>query len=346
MSNSMTHGELIFIGWDVHKDSISVGLLEPGAEVPATDRIFHDEASVRRLVARFDRARLRVCYEAGPTGYGLARLLASMGIDCQVVAPSLIPTAPGDRVKTDKRDARRLARLLRAGELTPIRVPTPAEEGVRDLCRIRDDAVIERRRARQRLGGFLLRHGRVFRDGGAWTLKHDRWLGSLTFDQPAARATFLPLPGDADHGPQRPGRYRGRSGPVVRHRPVRRAGASAGGLPRPSACRWAGAGRRGVRFPPVPCCRDVHGLDRAGALRVLLGRHPTTGASDQGRQRVRASAAVESAWAYQHRPALGARLKARQDGLPPETIARSWKAQQRLCGKFRTLAARVCPGSG
>lgn len=113
MSNGIAVGELTFMGLDVHKDSISVGLLEPGAEVPASDRIFHDEASVRRLVDGFDRARLRVCHEAGPTGYGLARLLGSMGIDCRVAAPSLIPTAPGDRVKTDRRDARRLARSRR-----------------------------------------------------------------------------------------------------------------------------------------------------------------------------------------------------------------------------------------
>ena len=155
-----------FIGLDVHKDSISAGILEPGGEHPTHDKIFHDEASIRRLMGRLDPATLKVCYEAGPTGYRLARLAASMGIECQVVAPSLIPTAPGDRVKTDKRDARRLARLHRAGELTPIRIPTEREEAVRDLCRARIDAVQGRRRARQRLGSFLLRHGRIYRDGG------------------------------------------------------------------------------------------------------------------------------------------------------------------------------------
>ena len=129
-----------YLGLDVHKDSISAGILEPGAEHPSVDKIFHDQASIRRLMSRFEAATLRVCYEAGPTGYGLARLLASMDIDCQVVAPSLIPTAPGDRVKTDKRDCRRLTRLDCAGELTPIRVPTELEEAVRDLCRARVDA--------------------------------------------------------------------------------------------------------------------------------------------------------------------------------------------------------------
>ena len=179
-----------FIGLDVHKDSISAGVLEPGVDDPTHDKILHDEPSIRRLLGRFDPATLKVCYEAGPTGYGLARLADSMGIDCQVVAPSLIPTAPGDRVKTDRWDARRLARLARAGELTPIRVPSEREDAVRDLCRIRVDADQERRRARQRLGWFLLRHGRVFREAGNWTRKHAQWLNSLQFDEPAAQATF------------------------------------------------------------------------------------------------------------------------------------------------------------
>ena len=103
---SISDTPFTFIGLDVHKDSISAGILEPGANDPTHDKIFHDEPSIRRLMGRFEPAKLRVCYEAGPTGYGLARLLSSIGIDCQVVAPSLIPTAPGDRVKTDRRDAR------------------------------------------------------------------------------------------------------------------------------------------------------------------------------------------------------------------------------------------------
>jgi len=111
-------------------------------------------------------------------------------VSCDVVAPSLIPKAPGDRVKTDKRDCRRLARLHRAGELIPIRIPTVAEEAVRDLCRARGDLVADRRRARQRLSAFLLRHGRVYRDGTAWALAHARWLAGQTFDQPALSETF------------------------------------------------------------------------------------------------------------------------------------------------------------
>jgi transposase len=182
---------LTFLGLDVHRDTISVAVLSPRQEAPTVDRIANDEPSVRRLVARFpDRRRLRACYEAGPTGYELARLLDRLEVRCQVIAPTLIPKAPGDKVKTDRRDCRRLARLHRAGELVAIRVPTVAEEAVRDLCRARVDMLADRSRARLRLGGFLLRHGRVWRDGSTWTYGHERWLLAQRFDDPALATTY------------------------------------------------------------------------------------------------------------------------------------------------------------
>jgi len=142
-------------------------------------------------VHRFPEPRgLRACYEAGPTGYGLYHLLHALDVRCDVVAPSLIPKAPGDRVKTDRRDARRLARLHRAGELRPIRVPGPEEEAVRDLCRARVDLVEDLDRARRRLGAFLLRHSQVWRGGARWTLKHDAWLRSLRFEDAALASTL------------------------------------------------------------------------------------------------------------------------------------------------------------
>src|SRR3954468_13580643 len=189
--NSVTQPGPIHLGLDVHKDSISVAVLPWGQDTAEVDKIFHDEPSVRRLGARFpDPGRWRACYEAGPTGYELQRLLTSMRVRCDVVAPSLIPRAPGDRVKTDRRDARRLARLHRAGELVAIRIPTETEEAVRDLCRARADVVEDRRRARQRLGKFLLRHGRVYRAGAAWTVGHERWLVGQSFGEPALAAPY------------------------------------------------------------------------------------------------------------------------------------------------------------
>ena len=188
---SVSHLAMTHLGLDVHKDTISVAILAPDRDGPDVDRIPHDEASVRRLVGRLGNPRLlRACYEAGPTGFELARLLATMHVRCEVIAPSLIPKAPGDKVKTDRRDCRRLARLHRAGELVAIRIPTPAEEAVRDLCRARADLVEDRTRARHRLSKFLLRHGRPWRGGNAWTLTHERWLLAQRFDQPALAATY------------------------------------------------------------------------------------------------------------------------------------------------------------
>ncbi len=179
------------LGLDVHKLTISAAVLAPGADVAVVDKISSDPDAVRRLVARFeDPSSLVACYEAGPTGYELARQLRSLGVRTEVVAPSLIPVAPGNRVKTDKRDARRLALLLRGGQLSAVRVPDVAEEAVRDLCRARADMVIDRTRARHRLGKFLLRHGRVWREGENWTLKHQAWIGAQRFGEPALDATL------------------------------------------------------------------------------------------------------------------------------------------------------------
>src|SRR3954464_15821315 len=186
--SSVTPPAPILLGLKLHKDYKSEWVLPWGQDTAEVDKIFHDEPSVRRLVARFDDpGHLRACYEAGPTGYELQRLLARMRVRCDVVAPSLIPRAPGDRVKTDRRDARRLARLHRAGELVAIRVPSEVEEAVRDLCRARADVVDDRRRARQRLGKFLLRHGRVYRGGAAWTVGHERVAGRAELHRAGAR---------------------------------------------------------------------------------------------------------------------------------------------------------------
>jgi transposase len=190
--SSLQHCEgLVHIAFDTSKDVLVAGILHAGEETPTIERVFNDEPSIRRFLRGFpERSRLRTCYEAGPGGYELYRLLGSMKVPCEVIAPSLIPTAPGDRVKTDKRDARRLVRQFRSGELVAIRVPSREEEAVRDLCRARADAVEDLTRAKNRLGHFLVRHGRIYRDGTTWTLKHRSWLAAQSFDHPAATATF------------------------------------------------------------------------------------------------------------------------------------------------------------
>ena len=157
----------------------------PGEDSPVTDRVFNEVEAIRRLVGRFpDRSVLRAWYEAGPGGYDLYRLLTSMGVACQVVAPSLIPKGGSDKVKTDRRDSRRLARLGRAGELTPVRVPSAAEEAVRDLARARAVVLDDRKRAGARTA-VLMRHGRIWRGGSYWTAAHRAWIAAQQYGEPA-----------------------------------------------------------------------------------------------------------------------------------------------------------------
>jgi transposase len=331
----------IHLGLDVSKDQIAVGILRWDEQIPDTTLMFNDEPSVRRLIDRFpDRGQLRVCYEAGPTGYGLYRLLRSMGVACEVIAPALIPKAPADRVKTDRRDCRRLARLHRAGELVAIRVPTEAEEAVRDLCRARVDLVEDRTRTRHRLSKFLLRHDRVWRGGDPWTGKHVQWLAGQRFDEAALRATYshyraVVAARDAElaaieadlahwyrHGPFAEAVQR-----LIAYRGVAHLGAL-------TIASEVGDWRR---FPTARTFMGFTGLvpsEYSSGAAVRRGRITKAGNAHLRTQ------LVESAWAYQHRPSLGAVLRRRQDGADPATAARSWTAQQRLCARFRRLSAR------
>jgi transposase len=304
-------------------------------QVPDTGMLFNDEVSVRRLVGRFpDRGRLRVCYEAGPTGFGLYRLLRSMGVACEVIASALIPKAPGDRVKTDRRDCRRLARLHRAGELVAIRVPTEAEEAVRDLCRARAAVVGDRTRIRHRLSKFLLRHDRIWRDK-QWTLKHERWLLCQQFDEAALRATYahyraMLIARDAelaaieadlgywyDHGP-----FVDAVARLAAYRGVAYLGAL-------TIASEVGDWRR---FPAARTFMGFTGLvpSEYSTGETVCRGHITKAGNGHLRTQL-----IESAWAYQHVPNLGVVMRRRQDGLDPATVARS--------GPRRSACA---PGSG
>jgi transposase len=334
----------IHLGMDVAKDAIAVGILGWGEETPVVDRIFHDEVSVRRLVARFDDPTvLRACYEAGPTGYELCRLLVSLGVRCDVVAPALIPRRAGDRVKTDRRDAQRLARLHRAGELTAIRVPSPAEEAVRDLCRARADLVADRRRVRQRLKAFLLRHGRVYRGGRAWTQQHQRWLATQSFDDPALRLTYAhyrsvldardgelaaieaDLMGWCDREPL--------SDTVHRLAAYRGIGDLSGLVLAAEIIDWR-------RFATAPLFMGFTGLVPS---EYSTGEATRRGHVTKAGNRSVRTTLVEAAHAYRHRPAVGATLKTRQRRVEAATVARSWTAQQRLCGRYRRMSAHHKP---
>jgi transposase len=331
----------IHLGLDTSKNAILVGILRPDEVSPDTEKIFNDEASIRRLIDRFDdRGQLRVCYEAGPTGFGLYRLLRSMGVACEVVAPSLVPRSPGDRVKTDRRDCRRLARLHRAGELTAIRVPTEEQEAVRDLCRARADMVTDRTRTRHRLSKFLLRHDRIWRGGDAWTLKHEQWLLGQHFDDAALRATYahyraMLVARDAELAAvQADLAYWYTHGPFVNA--VTRLAAYRG-IAQLGALSIASEVGDWRRFATARAFMGFTGLvpsEYSSGESVHRG-HITKAGNSHLRTQL-----IESAWAYQHRPTLGVQLQARQRGVDPATVARSWATQQRLCARFRRLGTR------
>jgi len=186
---TMEHSNHIYVGIDVAKmrNAIAVADGARGGEVRYLGEVDASELSMRRVVKRIaaKAKHAHFCYEAGPTGYGLHRLITSLGHSCTVVAPSLIPKKPGDRIKTNRRDAVGLARLLRAGELTAVWVPDKSHEAMRDLVRSRAAAVESHRRHRQQISGFMLKHGRVFDRRTAWTMRYWRWLQEQKFEHPA-----------------------------------------------------------------------------------------------------------------------------------------------------------------
>lgn len=338
---SVKHAGTIWLGLDVHKDSIAAGVLGERGGTPRIELIRPDAEAVRRLIKKLaDPGSVRACYEAGPTGYELHRLLTGMGVRCEVIAPSLIPRVAGDRVKTDRRDSARLVRLLRAGELTAIHVPTPTEEAVRDLCRARTGLVQDQLRARQRLVKFLLRHGTVYPGRTMWTLSYYRWLDQIRFDERALTETFRhyrAVVTDRDtalsaiNTDLRPWCNRDPFVVQVRRLACYRGIAELAALTfATEVCDWR-------RFPTAPSFMAFTGL--------IPSEHSSGGSQRRGHithtgnEHIRTQL-VESAWSYRYPAKIGHGLAQRQAGIPADTLARSWAAQQRLCARYRRLAAR------
>lgn len=335
-----------FVGLDVHADNIAVAVAESDGEVRFIGTIPNRLESIRKIISKLGPAdRLRACYEAGPTGYVLYWQLAALGVACEVIAPTLVPTKAGDRVKTDRRDAAKLARCYRAGDLTPVWVPDPAQEALRQLVRAREDAKQDQQRARQRLGKFLLRNGwRPPVDiKKSWTQKHMDWIKrQVHFPQPALQATFLDYAHEVERAAERIQRLQKAMDDALAAAPAE--------IQEVIAALQA---LRGVaKIAAVTLVAEVGSFSRFRNPRQLMsysglvsseyssGHHIQRGGiTKTGNAHLR-HMLVESAWAYQHKPWIGGWLAKRQQGLDEETKAIAWKAQWRLCTRYKKLAAR------
>lgn len=332
-------GNRTFVGLDVHKETTAVAVLRAGA-AHTDDRVIPTTPEAYRKLVNALRAQDPIyCYEAGPCGFDPYRMLASHGARCDVIAPTLIPRRSGRRVKTDRIDARNLARLHRAGELTCVRVPTQAEEAVRDLVRLREDLKADRRRAIQRLKSFLLRYGcRYPKAHNGWSHPYENWVRALRLEQPCAQEALDLLIATVQ---------------------VRNAALES--MDR----RILALAEQAPLAASVARLRVLKGIDtlsaatitsevgdftqfaRAASFMAFVGLTPSEHSSGQHQWRGSITKAgnahvrrvlVEAAWHYRHRPAVGATLRHRQQDMPVELIAYSYKAQLRLHAKYNRLA--------
>jgi transposase len=333
------------IGLDVHADTIAVAVAEPSGEVRSLGMIPNRGEAIRRLMKKLGPVgRLRVCYEAGPTGYVIYWQLTGLGVHCDVVAPTLVPVKAGERVKTDRRDAQKLARSYRAGDLTAVWVPDAAHEALRDLVRAREAAKKDQLRARHRLGKFLLRHGRRPPTGTkAWTQHHLAWVKrDVHFEPPAQEATLLDYLHEVEHVADRIERLEAAlDRAVTTAPPAMRAVIDAlqalRGIALVSAVTVVAEVGELSRFAHAPQLMGYSGL---GAREDSSGeRRRRGGITKTGNAHLR-RVVLEAAGAYRHRPAVGAALRKRQAPLSEEVKAIAWKAQHRLHARYRRLLGR------
>jgi transposase len=334
-----------YVGIDAHKKDLFVAMLSGTATTPVTWQLANEPAAVRRLVRKLERdapGPVRVFYEAGPCGYALQRQVATDRVTCEVIAPALMPRKPGERVKTDRRDARKLAELGRAGLLTVVRPPTPADEAVRDLARARDDAREDLQRCRHRLGKLLLRRGQHYA-GRNWTQPHRRWIDSLTWPHAAERAVVEDYLLAIDQTETRLGELDAQLAELATQAPYL------------EPVGWLRCFRGIDTLTAMLILAELHDFRRFGSARALmafLGLVPGEQSSGEKHRRGRITKMgnalvrrilVETSWHYQHRPAVGRALARRREGQPSRVIAIADKAQQRLCGRFRRMLAEHKP---
>lgn len=334
-----------FVGLDVHAETITIAIAESGGEVRTLGTMPNRPDAVRRLVRKLGPAeQLRVCYEAGPTGYVLYWQLIGLGVHCDVVAPSLVPTKAGDRVKTDRRDAEKLARSYRAGDLTAVWVPDAEHEALRDLVRAREAAKKDQLRARHRLGKFLLRRGR-HRPAHlkmAWTARHLDWIRTVHFESAAHRVVLADYLHEVDRVATRIADLNAAILEAVRTAP-----------PQMRAVIQALQALRGIAaVSAATIVAEVGQLSRFAKPRQLMGyaglvpSEYTSGArrrrgaiTKTGNAHLR-RVVVEAAWAYRFGPVVRGPLRARQAGLDPAITEIAWRAQKRLHDRYRTLGSK------
>lgn len=336
--------KLRFLGLDVHAETIAVAIAEPDGEVRSLGTIANREESIRKFVKKLGPTeQLRACYEAGPTGFVIYWQLAQLGVECAVVAPTLVPKKPGDRVKTDRRDALKLARSHRSGDLTAVWVPDEASEALRDLVRAREAAKQDQLRARHRLTKFLLRTGRRPPLGvKAWTERYVAWLQQIHYTQPAQDATLLDCLNEVQHMEERVKRLEVAIVDVVKLAP----------LPVQEVIRGLQTLRGVAHISAVTIAAELGNISsRFESARQLMGYSGTIPSEHSSGNRKRQGSitktgnahlrriVVESAWSYRHRPSIGARLRRRQEGVSAEITEAAWKAQNRLHRRYMKLIA-------
>ncbi len=336
MYDSMT---TVAVGLDVHARSIRLAAVRAD-ELLEERTLPYDEEAVARALRRWPA--VRCCYEAGPTGFGLQRYLVERGVECQVVAPGLVPRRPGDRVKTDQRDARKLARLLAGGLLEPIHVPTRELEAARDLVRAREDARLDRMRDRHRLSKFCLRHGRLL-PTSSWTIARRTWLSEQRFELVAQQQTFDTYVHTVDLVDRRIEALESAIRETAAQEPWQALVARLRCL-------------RGIdTLTALALVAEIGDFGRfrsAQELMAFVGLVPSERSS--GEQRRQGSITkvgnshvrrllVESAWHARRRPTVGYELARRQRGQDAIDVERAWRCQQRLYQRWQRMAARGKP---
>ena len=328
------------VAFDQHAATTVAAVLLPGQRTPALHSLTSDSGTILRFVRRLGSG-VQCCYEAGPCGFELERALTAHGISCDVIAPALIPRRPGDRVKTDRRDAGQLAVLYRAGALTAIHIPTEQEEAARDLLRCREDIRVDLLRARHRLSKFLLRHGRRFTaTKKAWTKRHTAWLQVQRWPIDALAQTHRAYVRAVDEAGARLQAVDADLRELLTLEPLRgrverlRCFRGIDDLTALTIAAELGDARR---FPSAPRVMAFTGLvpsEYSSGTKQARGRITKTGNAHIRR------VLVESAWHYRHHPFLGRALRVRQRGAPAAVIEQAWQAQHRLHRRYRRLAAR------